>query len=76
MKNITFRQMLNDLGFFHHTVEKNKTNILSKEKTEKFIFLSIEKAVKNNGFVITKIFNKQNVISRSLSCAEHEYIYS
>ena len=67
--------MLYDLGFFHPAVEKNRPNILSKEKTVKFTFLSIEKAVKNNGFVITKIFNKQNVISRSLSCAEHEYIY-
>ena len=58
MKNITFRQMLNDLGFFHHTVEKNRPNILSKEKTVKFNFLSIKKAVKNNGFVITEKFQQ------------------
>lgn len=76
MKNITFWQMLNDLGFFHHMVEKNRPNILSKEKTVKFTFLSIEKAVKNNGFVITEKSQQKNVISRSLSCAEHEYIYS
>ena len=58
MKKNTFRQILNGLGFFHHTVEKNKTNILSKEKTEKLFFLSIEKAVKNNGFVITEKFQQ------------------
>ena len=48
--------MLNDFGFFHPTVEKNMPNILSKEKTEKFTFLSIKKAVKNNGFVLTERF--------------------
>ena len=56
MKNITFRQMLNDLGFFHHTVEKNRPNILSKEKTVTLTFLHIKKAVKNNGFVFTERF--------------------
>ena len=56
MKNITFRQMLNDLGFFRHTVEKNRPNILGKEKTEKLTCLYIKKAVKNDGFVFIKRF--------------------
>ena len=50
--------MLNVFGFFHPTVEKNMPNILSKEKTVKFTFLSIEKAVKSNGFVITEKFQQ------------------
>ena len=48
--------MLNDFVFFHPIVEKNMPNSLSKEKTVKFTFLFIKKAVKNNGFVLTERF--------------------